>query len=232
MILKGRQRDILLKIVEEYIRRAQPISSKFLQEKYKFPLSPATLRAEMYELTKKGFLFQPHISAGRIPTDKGYRTFVDKLISEGIKELKIEEWMVQNFENEIIFFQFLVKKLAELSKALISVYIKKERLYFEAGWQEVVNEPEFKNKDVLFQFTGFSKKIESIVKNWKIGPEIKIYIGKEIPIQKGKQFTLILLELNFSSAGKIIFSLCGPQRMDYNRNIGLFEGIKKHLKSL
>ena len=74
-----RQQDLLLKIVEEYINTAKPVSSQLLEKKHSFKVCPATIRNEMQALTKKGYIFQPHTSAGRVPTDKGYRFFVDCL---------------------------------------------------------------------------------------------------------------------------------------------------------
>ena len=66
-------------IIREYIQSARPVSSQYLGEKYDFGICPASIRIEMQKLTDDGFLTQPHTSAGRIPTDKGYRLFVDQL---------------------------------------------------------------------------------------------------------------------------------------------------------
>lgn len=231
MALKQRQKDILLKIVEEYIDSAQPISSKLLKEKYKFNLSPATLRLEMQELTKKGFLLQPHTSAGRVPTEKGYRFFVDE-VKKGAEEFGLEDYLDKDFENEINFINFLTKKLAELSRALISIYIDKENLLFESGWQEVLQEPEFKNESCLCRFARFSKKIEKIMENWEQKSEIEIYIGREIPVRESEGFSIILMEAGLPEIGKTKIYLSGPQRMDYNKNICLFCGLKKYLKNL
>ncbi len=79
MTITERQEKILNKVLQEYIKSAQPVSSQLLEKKYDFGISPATIRIEMQKLTDKGFLYQPHTSAGRVPTDKGYRLFVDKL---------------------------------------------------------------------------------------------------------------------------------------------------------
>ena len=81
MITK-RQENILEVLVRDYINSAQPISSEFLEKKHKFGLSPATLRIEMQKLTDGGYLIQPHTSAGRVPTDRGYRFFVDKIMED------------------------------------------------------------------------------------------------------------------------------------------------------
>ena len=77
MNLTLRQADILDSVISEYIRLAEPISSQHLEKRYDFGVSPATIRNELQALSEKGYLAQPHTSAGRMPTDKGYRFFVD-----------------------------------------------------------------------------------------------------------------------------------------------------------
>lgn len=77
------RRDKILKaVVEEYIATAQPVGSKYLFEECKFNVSPATLRHEMQVLEEAGFLMQPHTSSGRVPSDKGYRYYVDHLLNK------------------------------------------------------------------------------------------------------------------------------------------------------
>jgi heat-inducible transcriptional repressor len=78
--LTDRQRTILLLIIRDYIDTAQPIGSKRLMEHYQLNLSPATIRNEMAALTEMGYLRQPHTSAGRVPTEDGYRYFVSQMI--------------------------------------------------------------------------------------------------------------------------------------------------------
>src|SRR3989304_2611977 len=80
--LTERQETILGLIVREYVDTANPISSKALVDKYKLGVSSATVRNEMSALTEKGSLRQPHTSAGREPTEAGYRYFVQRLIGE------------------------------------------------------------------------------------------------------------------------------------------------------
>jgi heat-inducible transcriptional repressor len=77
--LTDRENLILNCIVESYVHTAKPIGSRFLAKKYQLGISPATIRNVMNDLEEKGFLTQPHVSAGRIPTDKGYRHFVDRI---------------------------------------------------------------------------------------------------------------------------------------------------------
>ena len=80
--LTDRQKNILTLVIREYIRSAEPVGSRHLVENYHLDLSSATVRNELLELTERGFLRQPHTSAGRIPTEEGYRYFVSRLMSD------------------------------------------------------------------------------------------------------------------------------------------------------
>lgn len=79
-MLNDRRRRVLRALVEEYISSAQPVGSRTLVERYELGCSPATVRNELSILEETGYVVQPHISAGRMPTDTGYRDFVDRLL--------------------------------------------------------------------------------------------------------------------------------------------------------
>ena len=81
-MLSDRRQIVLRALIEEYIARALPVGSRTLVERYNLGISSATVRNELSLLEEMGYLAQPHISAGRIPTDFGYRAFVDELLSE------------------------------------------------------------------------------------------------------------------------------------------------------
>jgi heat-inducible transcriptional repressor len=80
--LTERQKTLLLLIIRDYIDSAQPVGSKRLAEHYRINLSPATIRNEMGALTEMGYLRQPHTSAGRVPTEEGYRYFVSEMMQD------------------------------------------------------------------------------------------------------------------------------------------------------
>jgi heat-inducible transcriptional repressor len=79
MVLEDRKLDVLRAIVEDYVATNEPVGSKALVERHPLGVSPATIRNDMAALEDEGYITQPHTSAGRVPTDKGYRLFVDKL---------------------------------------------------------------------------------------------------------------------------------------------------------
>ena len=74
-----RRLDVLRAIVEDYVATQEPVGSASLLERHQLGVSPATIRNDMAVLEDEGYITQPHTSAGRIPTDKGYRMFVDRL---------------------------------------------------------------------------------------------------------------------------------------------------------
>jgi heat-inducible transcriptional repressor len=81
MSLEERKLEVLRAIVEDYISTNEPVGSKALSERHRLGVSPATIRNDMAVLEEEGYITQPHTSAGRVPTDKGYRLFVDRLAS-------------------------------------------------------------------------------------------------------------------------------------------------------
>ncbi|GHF94868.1 heat-inducible transcriptional repressor HrcA [Streptomyces sp. R-07] len=88
-MLSERRLEVLRAIVQDYVGTEEPVGSKALTERHKLGVSPATVRNDMAVLEEEGFIAQPHTSAGRIPTDKGYRLFVDRLA--GVKPLSTPE---------------------------------------------------------------------------------------------------------------------------------------------
>lgn len=86
-MLNERRRTVLAALVNEYVASVQPVGSKVLVERYHLGCSPATVRSELAALEETGLVWQPHVSAGRIPTDTGYRAYVDGVVEEGMPAL-------------------------------------------------------------------------------------------------------------------------------------------------
>ncbi len=228
MSITERQNRILDAIIGEYIESARPVSSQLLEKKFDFDIRPAMLRIEMQKLTDEGYLFQPHTSAGRMPTDKGYRFFVDELLEAQPEELDMEDWEDLQAEDSIKFLQVLTKNLALASDALVLSYLKKEKIFWKEGWEEILREPEFSKKEYIMNFTEFLENFEENIEDLKINSEIKIYIGRENPFKKAEDFSIIISRCHMLEDEGII-SLLGPKRMDYDKNIVLINSLKKLL---
>jgi heat-inducible transcriptional repressor len=233
-MITERQAEILNTIIQEYIDSARPVSSKLLEKKYDFGICPAMIRIEMQKLTDKGLLFQPHTSAGRIPTDKGYRFFVNRLLEKGISEFEdifeVEEILRGKGEDILKWVSRLTKFLAEESSNFAILHLLKKDFIFKEGWEEILEEPEFEEKDFLSDFVEFLENFEENIENLKINSGIKIYIGKENPFSKTKDFSIISSKCYLPDDEEAILSLMGPKRMAYEKNIGLINSLMKILE--
>jgi len=227
MELTKRQSQILNKIVGEYIDSAEPVSSKVLQKKYDFGVSPATIRIEMQRLTDDGFISQPHTSAGRVPTDKGYRFFVNDLLEKKSKE-KVDLKLPEK-EDSVKFIQSLTKNLAEISSNLVMSYLFHEKILWKEGWEEILQEPEFQETDIISDFAKSIENFEEEIDDMKINPGIKIFIGKENPFPKAEDFSTIIARCHFPDKEDGFLAIMGPKRMAYDKNINLINYLIKLL---
>ena len=103
-MLDDRKKKVLQAIIEEYINTAEPVSSNALTNNYGLNYSSATIRNEMAELEKSGYLDKTHTSSGRIPSEKGYRYYVDELINDNnisMEEIKYISSKLETKVNEI-----------------------------------------------------------------------------------------------------------------------------------
>ncbi len=95
--LTERQKTLLLVIIRDYIDAAQPVGSKRMVDRYHLDLSPATIRNEMAALTEMGYLRQPHTSAGRVPTEEGYRWFVTEMMGHAELSQSVKNTILHQF---------------------------------------------------------------------------------------------------------------------------------------
>ena len=103
-MLDKRKKEILQAVIDEYINTAEPVSSTTLVEKYGLNYSSATVRNELAELENNGYLDKPHTSSGRVPSEKGYRFYVDELVNEediSLEEIKYIQTKLSTKVNEI-----------------------------------------------------------------------------------------------------------------------------------
>lgn len=224
------------RIVRDYIDLAEPISSEFLGKKHDFGICPATIRIEMQKLTDKGFLKQPHTSSGRVPTDKSYRFFVDKLMKrkKSVFEdtLDFEKIFKEEKKDIFKFANDLVKTLAETSSNFSLLHILDEDLFWKEGWGEVLKQPEFEERNFIAEFNNLLEDFEENIDDLELNSEMKIYIGRENPFSKARDFSIMVSRCHLPKGEEGIVSILGPKRMAYDRNIGLINSLTKLLEEL
>lgn len=108
-MLDERKRKILKEIVDEYIESAEPVSSAIIVEKYEQDISSATVRNSMAELEKEGYLEKPHTSAGRVPSAKGYRLYVDELLKDDDISLEEIKYIQEKLETKTTGIEELIR---------------------------------------------------------------------------------------------------------------------------
>ena len=237
MKLTERQEKILDIVVREYVDSAQPVSSQVLRKKHNLDISPATIRTEMQKLTDKGFLSQPHTSAGRVPADKGYRFFVNNLLNrekpfdaaQG-KELAVADWGGNEAEDTFKFIQNLTRRLAAETRTLALNYIENEDVFWKEGWEEVLREPEFEERDNIIDFTRLLENFEEHIGDKKKEQGLSVYIGGENPYPKAKNFTVISSSYHLPNGERGVISIIGPKRMEYGKNISLINSLLRLLR--
>ena len=238
--LSERQEGLLESVISEYIRIAQPISSQYLEGRYDFGVSPATIRNELQALSEGGYLEQPHTSAGRVPTDKGYRFFVDGVSTlhlnekgEGSKREKLQSSKLWEgiFEKEVTdaleFAAYTARALANESAGLAAFYMESAPLFFKEGWEDMLQEPEFQEQESIKSFTRFLNDFEKNVSNMSFQDDVQVFIGKENPFSRVTDFSIMIAECNFSEHGKGRVALLGPKRMEYPKNIHLLTSFSR-----
>jgi len=246
--MNKRREKILRFIVKEYIKTAKPVSSKVLFERYQFHLSSASLRNEMVKLTQDGYLFQPHASAGRVPTEKAYRFSVDKFckpklpsqIEEELKGILLE----RKGEEEIL--KEIGKFIAMASKS-VSILLQDEEFFWQ-GLSCLLSQPEFYNTNEILEAIESFEWLYDIIGEELFGKEegIKIYFPSGIIFKWQDKSSKFLAESDYLHKENIflkdedlslilgglengLIGILGPTRMDYERNIALIEKTRELL---
>ena len=227
-MISERKQFLLEIIIKEYLKTAMPVSSGVLVEKYKLDISTATVRNEMMELEEEGYIYQPHTSAGRVPTELAYELFLNGLKEDKKKkELKESEneTLESLFKHEEAAQRQTAKAIAEMSGGAVFWAFHKNDLYY-TGLSSLFSQPEFSRVDMIGDVSVIIDRMEEIID--EIFEELEdgeqILIGTKNPFGNFLSTVLVKYKNNNHSG---IFGILGPMRMDYAKNLALVEFIKK-----
>jgi len=229
--ISNRQAKILAAIVKEYAATAEPVGSEVISEHYKFGFSAATIRNEMRALEKSGYIKQPHTSAGRIPTDEGYRYFITQLMRHAElttrERNRLRQELVKMQSQYTELGRSITRLLSETSQSAAFALLPQSSS--SAGFSNIVDAG-LENSD-LKQVASFFDNLtnhsrELVVK--KIDA-IQTYVGSEGPIPLSRDVSMVVAQVNLPSGGRGVVGIVGPKRMKYAKNISLLEYISKLL---
>ena len=235
--LTERQQSILGAAVREYVATAAPVASGDLVRKYQLPYSAATVRNEFLELDRAGYLTQPHTSAGRVPTDRGYRFFINReLKADGEERVGPRETEalreIRSLGDPVEFVRQSSRILAELTHNFVLTGFPQDELFYKAGLAEVMEEPEFKNLECVHEFTRLAEAIEDEIQNAFASLEFdepQTFIGSENPIRQARRYGMIVSSCGTPFAKQSVIALVGPKRMDYGHHVAVLREFRELL---
>lgn len=212
-----RQAKILGAIVEQYAEVAGPVGSSLLAKA--FGVSSATVRAEMAILEENGYINQPHTSAGRVPTDKGYRYYVNRIVEadepqqlRGRAERALSARVSGGGEAERTI-RNAVDTIVELTHNLGMATIGKQ-LYM-SGLSNLFGQPEFISGNQAQQVAILLDNLEPWLKEAAPNKPLNVYIGRENPIGRAAGCSLIISKFRSPFSDSSYIGIIGPTRQSY-----------------
>lgn len=217
-MMNQRCAHLLCGLVEEYIRTAEPQSSAYLKRVLELAVSPATVRAWMQDLESEGFLEQPHASAGRMPTDQGYRYYVDHTQphSSAASRRRVEESP-----------QALVRRLARAAHALAVAALPTGRVE-QFGLLELMLQPEGSNRHAVQEISSILDHLHDYIEElaeYSDSSQTAVFIGQENPFLLATHTSMLVRAVADQQGRRSFVLLIGPRRMPYSENIALLERV-------
>lgn len=227
-----RQKQILSAIIEQYAEVASPVGSKLLAKI--FDVSSATIRAEMAELERAGFIAQPHTSAGRIPTDKGYRFYVNNLNeTDHLPVPRAERALAMRVQDAGMPEQKIrnaVDTLVELTHNLGLATIGSQ-LYM-SGLSNLFGQPEFIAASQVRQVASLLDNLEPWLREAAPNQPLSVYIGRENPIGRSAGCTLIISRFRSPFSDRSYIGTLGPTRQSYKEVMTLVRCAGQELEGV
>lgn len=218
--MTDRQRKLLNAIVEQYAEIAAPVGSITLAKL--FGVSSATIRSDMSQLEEAGYIMQPHTSAGRVPTDKGYRSYVNQLtetdtppmLDRGTKA--IDARVATHGDHTDRAIRSAVDSLVELTHNLGLATIG-DQLYM-SGMANLFAQPEFVDSSRNVQRVAqLLDNLEPWLREAAPNEPLNVYIGAENPVGKSSSASLIISRFRSPYSDRSYIGVLGPTRQDYAR---------------
>ncbi len=247
MNITPRQTQILVAIIEQYAEVASPVGSVTLAKL--FNVSSATIRSEMSKLEDLGLITQPHTSAGRIPTDKGYRFYVNRLTaqSEGDEDEQIL-LNANNSKDSLRGFRAIssrvsaqndradhairsaVDSLVELTGNLGLATIG-DQLYIN-GIYNLFSQPEFESGEAVQSVAQLLDNLEPWLREVTPNEPLNVYIGSENPIGKSSGASLIISKFESPFSENSYIGVLGPTRQNYGKVVRLVQKTGEFLEEI
>lgn len=218
--LSDRQEELLKAVIELYVKIGEPVSSDLIEKNYDLGVSPATIRNEMVRLTDMGFLKQPHVSAGRIPTAMGFRLYIHELMKEKevpvVDEVSIRQqvWDQRAQYNRMV--QTATRALAKKCN-MLAVALSNGDIYY-SGAANILDLPEFYDIDVTrFVLSMFDELsiLQQIISKAQGTDPLHIIFGEETDFEYLIPTSFAFLNFENPSGSQDVIGVIGPARLNF-----------------
>ncbi len=220
--MNQRQENLFLKIMQEYINSAEPVGSSLLAHKYNLGISAATIRNDMVVLENEGLITHPHTSAGRVPTEKGYKYYLKNYLDNEKEINKKDKSRLKKIIKEKspeLRTKKLVKEIAALTGLAVVVAFAKNDVYY-TGISNLLAQPEFADLPIIYNIGEVVDHLDDVITNiYDNVNEVEIKIGSENYFDKSCGSILIKKD-------EYLVCILGPMRMNYQKNISLMNYLK------
>lgn len=228
-----RERILFLAIVSEHIRTSHPVGSQIIVDKYLTDVSPATIRNDMAKLEERGLIEQPHTSAGRVPTARGYEYYVEHFLPEKALEKRIQHRLRDSYASTqpagTDRVREVAKTLADLSSESVIVS-STDRDLFYTGLANLFRQPEFAERDVVYNFSEMIDRLDEVMDSIfdQVGPEVTILMGRKNPF--GQECGVVLTKYVTANDSGML-GILGPIRMPYAEHRALLQYVQDLLSN-
>jgi transcriptional regulator of heat shock response len=223
--IEKRLANILEGAVREFIRSGEPVSSERLYDRYDFGIRPARIRSELAELTELGYLRQPHHSAGRIPSDRGYEFFAEQALIQGrgTPSRLRQNPFVGLFQDSA--WQDFVGAISDSFGVLGVADDYDERAVYKNGLEDLIAHLDWDSPqdvtEVIRDCEQLEERMAGIEKIMK-RKHLEVFVGRKSPVTRSRHLSVVAAE--YGDHGKNVMLLAiGPKRMDYEKVIATFK---------
>jgi len=226
--VKNRQEEVLALIIRHYVETAEPVGSRYVAKN--LGLSSATIRNVMADLEELGFITHPHTSAGRIPTDKGYRYYIDSLMRLRDINPVTARSVRDEYRQAMRSLEDVLERTTHLISSItnyvgISLFSEYHKLYMD-GASHIIEEPEFrdlKKLHVILRSLEDKRDILDLLSDEFEDDRLMIHIGKENKLNYLSECSIVTR--GYKNKGKVggRVGVIGPKRMVYERVIPAVE---------
>lgn len=230
MQLSPRQIEILRIIVEEYITTATPVGSEMLDRKYNLGVSPATIRNEMVQLVQMGYLKQPHVSAGRIPTSRALKYYISQLMRENdlsvAEEVSVKQRMWESRQQIDDLLREVTRALAEKTKC-VGMAITNDSKAYHAGYLHLLEEPEFYDIDVtkkVFSLLDQAQELAALLDQAVDEDSVHVLLGDDFGHKQLQPVGIVFCDFRLGGVQGSV-GVIGPSRLNYGYIIPLLRHV-------